>query len=338
MKRDHATILIGMQLLILTGLIVIESTNQPLDFLRGALFIILVVITLLLFLRHIRFKIKLVSMTKLLRRVSQGNVNVRLLVNDDSVVNEFIFTINELINQLDKIQVQTIKSEVARKSLLSNISHDIRTPLTSIIGYVDALNDDIATTREEKLEYLDIISRKSRALKQLIDEIFDLAKLDADEVTLRPETLDLAEMTRESLIEIMPALKQANMKLIVSIPEKKCSVTADRLSVQRILNNIVKNAVQHGQQGNELGVELTQQADAYHLKIWDKGQGIPQEELTKVFERMYRSESSRNPMYGGSGLGLAITKVLVEKNGGTIWAESQPGHKTTFTFTLPIQN
>jgi len=335
MKRNKTILLIGMQLLLLTSLMVIEATNQPLGFLRGAFFITLAAITVMLLLMHIRFKVKLANMIEVLRRASNGNVNIRLLANDEPLVNEFIFTINELIDQLDKIRVQTIKSEAARKSLLSNISHDIRTPLTSIIGYVDALNDDIAASREEKLDYIGIISRKATALKQLIDEIFTLAKLDADEVPLRPETLDLAEMTRESLIEFLPALNQANMKLIASIPEKKCLVTADRLSVQRILDNIVKNAVQHGQQGKVLGVELMEHTASYHLTIWDKGQGIPEEELVNVFERMYRTERSRNAMFGGSGLGLAISKALVEKNGGNIWAESQPEQKTTFTFTLP---
>ncbi|MBE9916350.1 HAMP domain-containing histidine kinase [Paenibacillus donghaensis] len=335
MKHDKTILLLSLQLLLLAGLILIEATNQPQSFLRGVLFIAFAAVTVMLLLMRLRFKAKLAGMVDALKRAGSGNVNTRLLANDEPAVNELIFAINELIEQLDKIRVQTIKSEAARKSLLSNISHDIRTPLTSIIGYVDALNDDIAASRAEKLEYIGIISRKATALKQLIDEIFDLAKLDADEVPQRPERLDLAEMARESVIEFLPALKQANMKLTVSIPEEKCLVTADRLSVQRVLNNIIKNALQYGQQGQALGVELTEHAESYHLKIWDKGQGIPKDELAKVFERMYRTEHSRNPMYGGSGLGLAIAKALVEKNGGRIWAESEPGQKTSFTISMP---
>lgn len=335
MKHDKTILLLSLQLLLLAGLILIKATNQPQSFLRGVLFIAFAAITVMLLLMRLRFKAKLAGMIDALKRAGSGNVNTRLLANDEPAVNELIFAINELIEQLDKIRVQTIKSEAARKSLLSNISHDIRTPLTSIIGYVDALNDDIAASRAEKLEYIGIISRKATALKQLIDEIFDLAKLDADEVPQRPQRLDLAEMARESVIEFLPALKQANMKLTVSIPEEKCLVTADRLSVQRVLNNLMKNAVQHGQQGEVLGVELTEHAGFYQLTIWDKGQGIPEGELTKVFDRMYRTERSRNPMYGGSGLGLAIAKALVEKNGGKIWVESEPGQKTSFTFSMP---
>ncbi|WCF10886.1 HAMP domain-containing histidine kinase [Paenibacillus thiaminolyticus] len=335
MKRDKTLLLLGAQLLLMTGLIAIEATNQSQGFLRGALFIAVAAITVILLLMRLRFRAKLTAMTAALKRASSGNVNTRLLANDEPLIKEVIFAINELLEQLEKIRVQTIKSEAARKSLLSNISHDLRTPLTSIIGYVDALNDEIAASREEKQEYIGIISRKATALKQLIDEIFHLAKLDADEVPLRPETLDLAEMAREAAIAFLPELKQADMKLAASIPEETCLVTADRLSLQRILNNMMKNAVQHGREGQALGIELTEDGESYHLTIWDRGQGIPEDELAKVFERMYRTERSRNPMYGGSGLGLAIAKALAEKNGGKIRAESEPGQRTAFTFSLP---
>ncbi|BFH68667.1 two-component sensor histidine kinase [Paenibacillus dendritiformis] len=335
MKRDTTILLLGAQLLLMTGLLAIEATNQPHRFLRGALFFALAAITVILLLMRLRFRTKLAEMSAALKRAGSGNVNTRLLANEEPFINEVIFAINELIEQLDIIRVQTIKSEAARKSLLSNISHDIRTPLTSIIGYVDALNDDIAASREEKQEYVGIILRKATALKQLIDEIFDLAKLDADEVPLRPEALDLAEMAREAVIAFLPELKRADMKLNASIPEDKCVVTADRISLQRIMNNMIKNAVQHGRDGQALGIELAEHGGAYHLTIWDKGQGIPEDELAKVFERMYRTERSRSPMYGGSGLGLAIAKALAEKNGGKIWAESEPGQRTSFTFSLP---
>lgn len=141
-----------------------------------------------------------------------GNVKTRLFAKDDSLFNEVIFSVNELIEQLEKVQVQTIKSEMARKRLLSSISHDIRTPLTSIIGYIDALKDDVAVSEEEKREYLQIISRKSNGLKHLIDDIFNMAKLDADDMPLKPETLDFAEIARESLIECLPDLQKHGME------------------------------------------------------------------------------------------------------------------------------
>ncbi|MCE5173228.1 HAMP domain-containing histidine kinase [Paenibacillus profundus] len=337
MKHDKSISLLIAQLVIMIALVIMDFMNQPHGIFRGVLFTALFVITAILLSMRFQFMTKVKGAVTALKRAIAGNVNTRLLANDEPLFNEVIFSINELIEQLDKVQVQTIKSEAARKSLLSNISHDIRTPLTSIIGYVDALKDDIAASREERQEYVDIISKKASALKDLIDEIFHLAKLDADEVPLQPEVLDFAEITREAVIEFLPELTKVNMELNASILEEKCLVTAERLSLLRIINNIIKNAVQYGQDGQVLGIELTEHTTVYQLSIWDKGAGIPEDELTKVFERMYRTERSRNPLHGGSGLGLAIAKALVEKNGGRIWAESNPGVKTSFSFTIPKQ-
>ncbi len=117
------------------------------------------------------------------------------------------------------------KSQKARKQLLSSISHDIRTPLTSIIGYIDALKDGIATSKEEELEYLEILSNKSNSLKQLVDEIFHMAKIDADELPFKEEQLDLSEITRETLIEFLPELSKYHIELKIDIPEKPCLIT-----------------------------------------------------------------------------------------------------------------
>lgn len=338
MNHDKSILLIIVQLLIMTGLVMMEMTNEPQGIFRGVLFAVLFIITAILLFMRFRFMVKLKGIVKALKRAIAGNVNTRLLTNDDPLFSEVIFSINELIEQLDKVKVQTIKSEAARKSLLSNISHDIRTPLTSIIGYVDALKDDIAVSREERQAYVEVISKKANALKDLIDEIFHLAKLDANEIPLKPELLDFAEIARESVIEFLPDLKKVDMKLEVSIPEEKCLIVADCLSLRRIINNMIKNAIQYGKDGKVLGIKLIENTKEYQLNIWDKGVGISKDDAAKVFERMYRTERSRNPLHGGSGLGLAIAKALVEKNAGRIWVESKPGIKTTFSFTLPKRN
>jgi len=338
MNIDNSILLMIFQFIVLTSFFIIEILHEPPAIIRGALFVSLFVTTGILLLQRINLKTKLSGMLVELKRASNGNYNTRLLANDDCLFDEVIFSINELIAQLEKIQVQTIKSEAARKRLLSNISHDIRTPLTSIIGYVDALKDDIAASREEQQKYLEIISRKASALKNVIDEIFDLAKLDADEIPLQPQVLDLAEIARESVIEFLPEINKCQMELRVSIPAKKCFLVADRLSLLRIIGNIIKNAVQYGKAGKVLGIELTEDTHEYQLSIWDKGPGISEDDLPYVFERMYRADQSRNLLNGGSGLGLAIAKVLVEKNGGSIWVESIPGEKTRFSFTLPKRN
>lgn len=326
-----------LQLIVVAGLIIFDMNQNGTDILSWALFAVLLMAMGMVCFIVLRSRTTLKHMAAELRRVTTGNLKTRLLAKEDHTWNEIVFSINELIERLENVQIEAIKSQAARTSLLSSISHDIRTPLTSIIGYLDAMKDDIAASEQEKQQYLEILSMKAIGLKELIDEIFTMAKLDADEMPLKEEVQDFAEMTRESLIEFLPELKKYGVELQLSVPELKCPILADRLSVMRIMSNIVKNAVYYGKEGKVLGVELAETADDYRLLIWDRGPGISQADLVHVFERMYRSDQSRHATGGGSGLGLAIAKALVEKNRGRIWAESVPWEKTTFGIAFKKQ-
>ncbi|MCZ8531915.1 sensor histidine kinase [Psychrobacillus psychrodurans] len=338
MKYDKYLLLTILQFIMIIGLLFIDLNDQLIGLIKGTLFILLFSVTFIHLILRLRSRARLKHMIVELRRAIKGNFKTRLLAQDNSFFDEVVFSVNELIEQLEKVQIQSIKSQTARRSLLSSISHDIRTPLTSIIGYIDALQDDIATSEKEKQEYLVIISKKADSLKQLIDEIFDMAKLDADEISLKVESLNLAEIARELLIEFLPKVKNDHTELHISIPEKKCFVIADRLSLMRIIRNIIQNALEHGKDGKTLGIELIEKANEYQLLIWDQGPGIPKENLEFVFERMYRGDLSRTLISAGSGLGLSIAKALVEKNQGEIWVESIPWQKTTFGFSIPRQN
>ncbi|MCP1122075.1 HAMP domain-containing histidine kinase [Bacillus sp. 3103sda1] len=333
MKNDKILYLIICQLIIITGLLFIDMVHT----LKLTLFITLIVITISLFFTRLHFIQNRKSIVTKLKRAINGNLHTRLYTNNDHSLDDVVFSVNELISELEKVQVESKRFQEARKQLLSSTSHDIRTPLTSIIGYIDALKDDIAASEDEKQEYLEILSKKSNSLKQLVDQIFNMAKLDADEFPLKEEQLDFSEITRESLIEFLPELSMHDIKLQVNIPEEPCSITADSLSLMRVIGNLMKNAIYYGKPGKVVGIELSETTNEYHLLIWDKGPGISKSDLENVFERMYRSDQSRNPSHGGSGLGLAIAKALVEKNGGQIWVESIPWERTTFGFSIPKQ-
>ncbi|MDC2867887.1 sensor histidine kinase [Bacillus sp. BP-3] len=333
MKTDKVLYLISLQLIIIAILLLIEMSHICKLILFTALFLI----TISLFFIRIHFIKSRKSITVNLQRTIHGNLHTRLYTNNDNSLDDVIFSINELITELEKVQVEARKSQKARRQLLSSISHDIRTPLTSIIGYVDALKDGIAASEDEKREYLEILSKKSNSLKQLVDQIFNMAKLDADEFHIQKESLDFAEITRESLIEFLPELSKHNIELQVHIPETSCPITADYLSLVRIIGNLMKNAIYYGKAGKVVGIELLETTSEYQLLIWDKGPGISNSNLENVFERMYRSDQSRSASHGGSGLGLAIAKALVEKNSGDIWVESIPWERTTFGFSIPKQ-
>ncbi|MEQ7051836.1 HAMP domain-containing sensor histidine kinase [Paenibacillaceae sp. P-4] len=338
MRHDKNSLMLVVLLMGLTIWFVIDSmTIQPLGIYRWGLFAVLFTVAALLLYNRVRFLAELRNHAAAVKRAVRGNVNTRLLANDSEAYDEMLYSINELIEQMEKLQVNAIRSDAARKRLLANISHDIRTPLTSIIGYVDALQDEHISSEQERDECVAIISAKAQALKELIDHIFQMAKLDADEVEMRWESLDAAELLREALISFLPELKKNGMDLAVQIPEESCMVAMDRYGYIRILNNLIKNAIQYGKEGQLLGVELERNESSIAITIWDRGPGIPADELSKIFERTYRSERSRSLLHGGSGLGLAITKAFVDKLGGHISVLSEPHVRTAFIVNIPIR-
>src|SRR5699024_7034571 len=151
------------------------------------LFIVLFFITAILLFKRIHYHTQLKRMNVELERAINGNLNTRLLANHDKFFNELTFSINDLIEQLEKVQIQSIKSQTARKRIISLISHYTHTPHTSIIGYNDVLQEYLTTTEEEKIKYLEILSRKSNGLKQILDELFNMAKIEANEFLLKEE-------------------------------------------------------------------------------------------------------------------------------------------------------
>ncbi|MBJ8102185.1 HAMP domain-containing histidine kinase [Bacillus cereus group sp. N11] len=302
---------------------------------KMSLFITLILITTYLFFSRIQFIQNHKSMNTKLSRVLNGNLQTRLFTSNDRSLHNIVFSINELIAELEKVRIEAKRYEKSRKQLLSSISHDIRTPLTSIIGYIDALKDGVAASEIEKQEYLKILYMKSNNLKHLVDEIFNMAKLDANEFPLKEEELDFSEVTREVLIDFLPELSKHNIELQVLIPESICPIIADHLSLMRIIGNLIKNAIYYGKDGKTVGIELLETNTEYELLIWDKDPGIPKHDLQNIFERMYRSEQSRTSSFGSSGLLLSISKALVERNGGHIWVESIPWKRTTFGFSIP---
>jgi signal transduction histidine kinase len=265
---------------------------------------------------------------------------MRFLVRDGSDLGEIRIAINRIVEMLESDRAKSIRTERSRKSLLSDISHDIRTPLTSIIGYVGALRDGIADDAAERDAYVRILDAKSRALKVMIDDIFQLAKLDADEIVMTPEAFDLCELAREILIDFLPELKAKAIALDADIPDAAIPVFADRLSVGRIVRNLVQNALVHGGEGNRVRLSVCRTAessaagDCVVLTVADRGGGIPPDDIPHVFDRLYRRDAARGSAAGGSGLGLAIVQSLAGKNGASVGVTSEPGGETAFSVSF----
>lgn len=296
--------------------------------------LITVLFTLLIYGNMLKVK-RIKKIVVQLQDVFKGNLNRRIYITTNNEYSELVTMINQLINSLQKEIIKNRKYQENQKSFLLNISHDIRTPLTSILGYAEALKDDLAIDKFEKEKYIEILVTKAKKLKKLVDGLFLLARIKSDELELNFQVYDLAEVTRECIIDFLPEINKKGLDLITDLPDKKCSVYADRLSLERIINNLLKNSLNYGKEGGVIGVQIISENKRYVLKVWDRGPGIRKEDIPHIFNRFYVGSKTDKRISGNSGLGLAITRKLVEIHNGRIEVESKPFEKTVFSIYFP---
>ena len=302
----------------------------------GVLLLMIAVLFLVIVYLLYKQKAQLTNRLGVIQQVLSGKTRMRILRNEKDKDAVLDFAINDLIEILHQTKIEGEQSELKRRQLLSNISHDIRTPITSIIGYIDALVDDKITDPEERADYLLIAAEKSRELKRLTDEVFELAKIDADEIEMHPERLEINELLRSTVIGFLPQLQDAKMEVVNEIPNEKNFVYADRTAITRIFQNLIQNAIQHGQSGKILGLRVEKHRNQYIVSIWNLGEPIPDEKISRVFERLFKADDSRKMKSGNHGLGLSIAKRLTEKNGGSIRVDSSLNRETTFSVRFTV--
>ena len=279
-----------------------------------------------------RVKKKIKETLDVLAEIRQGNGNRRILAATSELTAPIAYEINDIVSSYEKELASLRKAEETNKQLMTSLSHDVRTPLTTLIGYLDAVHKGIVTGRE-KDEYTEIARRKAYDLKEYIDALFDWFKLNSDEFLLKSEVVEAAELTRNLLIDWIPVLEDKQIAYNLEIPEQPIRVRLDTDAYGRILNNLVQNVVAHSQ-ATEIGISVSRQDREMVLLVWDNGVGMEKKDLQHIFERLYKCDQGRSEK--GSGLGLAITHQLVEKMGGTITAASMPGKGATFAVRFPL--
>lgn len=228
--------------------------------------------------------------------------------------------------------------EENRKLLISNISHDLKTPITSIKGYVEGIKDGVANTEEKKAKYVDTIYKKANELDVLIDELFLFSTLDLNRVPFHFEKLNIVNFVKECIDDFSYGLEKSGLEIqFHNTLESTVLVKADREKLMRVFNNIIENSIKYlDKEHGQIKIQLSQFNSSLLITIADNGIGIHSEDLTFVFESFYRADKSRNSKTGGTGLGLAISKQIIEAHGGSIWAESTKGTGTTINFTLQL--
>lgn len=279
-----------------------------------------------------RTRRQLASMQKILEDIRDGNGNRRILAEPNDPTAPLAYLINEIVRSYESRLSELLRAEETSRQLMTSLSHDVRTPLTTLIGYLDAAHKGIVTGKERE-DYIETARRKAYDLKEYIDVLFDWFKLNSNEFTLHLETVELAEASRTILIDWVPILEDRQLDYHFEIPEGPLPVKLDPEGYTRVLNNLMQNILTHSQ-ADSLGITLAVQGQSVNVTVSDNGVGIGKEDLQRIFDRLYKCDKGRSEK--GSGLGLSIVRQLVEKMGGHITADSVLGEGTVFLLTFPL--
>lgn len=260
---------------------------------------------------------------------------VKIFTSDKSLM-ELLEVINQLLEINRNEHVEKIRYQSAMRKMLANISHDLKTPLTVVNGYIETLlvSKNLDTTRQTEL--LTKVHSKSNELVGLINNFFDLAKLESNDMDIPLSKINVSEIIRRTMLTYFELLTSNQVEAILDIPDEDYYIIGNEEALTRILDNLISNALRYGSEGKTLGISIETNKKKINITIWDKGKGIDEKYQTDVFERLYTLEDSRNKDYQGSGLGLTITKRLTEKMNGTISLTSIPFTKTSFTLIFDL--
>lgn len=253
-----------------------------------------------------------------------------LLFTDNREMMELAAQINALLTQYQKVKLQYRRSEISSKKMLSNISHDIKTPMTVILGYLEIMELN-KTCSDDMLKK---IQKQAKDLMELINQFFILAKLESGDIRPELSRIDLCEVCRESILDFYELLTKEEIQVDIGLPDGPVYVQASREALQRILMNLISNVIRYGADGRYLGVSLRKDQSSVYLEVSDKGQGIEKPFADRIFDRLYTLEDSGSKKVQGNGLGLTIVRHLAEQLGGSVAVESTPNARTTFTVKL----
>lgn len=280
-----------------------------------------------------RVKKQIAEMSGALEDVKSGNGNRRILSAANELTAPLAYEINEIVLSYENRLAAFRRTEETNKQLMTSLSHDVRTPLTTLIGYLDAVHKGLVTGTERE-HYLETARRKAYDLKEYIDVLFDWFRLNSNEFTMHIVPVEVAALTRDILIDWIPVFEEKQIEYVIEIPEQPFYVRLDAEGYMRILNNLIQNTIFHSQ-ADRIMIGLIKQGAALKLTLADNGIGMEKEDLKHIFERLYKCDRGRSRK--GSGLGLSIVHQLTEKMGGEISVESAPGNGTAFTLLFPLE-
>ena len=268
-------------------------------------------------------------------RISDGDLNTQVEVVGDDEFSSMASNLNKMVEDIRRLMDKERESERTKNELITNVAHDLRTPLTSIIGYLELLSGSVVLPPEMQKKYIDIAYSKAKRLEKLIEDLFGFTKMNYGKLAMHVSKVDIVKLLGQLLEESYPnfANKGLSYELQSNVPAKM--ITADGNLLARLFDNLIGNAIKYGAEGKRILVKVMADTDAVQVSVTNYGYVIPAEELPLIFDKFYRVEQSRSTHTGGTGLGLAIVKNIVDMHGGTITVKSDL-NGTVFTVTLQV--
>jgi signal transduction histidine kinase len=245
----------------------------------------------------------------------------------------------DLAARIEEQMAQLQSVDAARREMLANLSHDLRTPITTLLAHLESLQmDDQPLSEQERREYVAVAMRQSKRVARLVEQLLEAAKLDAQQITPSAESFPIGELLQDVVQKFSLAARERGVALVSEVAPANTRVYADIALLERVFDNLIDNALRHTPHGGRVVVSATMNAERVRLAVADSGSGMTPEEAARVFDRFYRGDLGRSTTAGQAGLGLAIVKSILALHDATISVDTRPGEGTTFRFELPVQS
>jgi signal transduction histidine kinase len=270
-----------------------------------------------------------------LHYIAQGNYTHKIRGNYGGDIQKVVDSIHVLVDSTVEAMEEERRIEQSKDELITNVSHDIRTPLTSIIGYLGLIEEGRYASQEEIKSYVHTAYEKAKQMKVLVDDLFEYTKVRQTTTPLHKSTFDMIQLLEQLAIDFELEAKEKGMEIVVHSPHNQLMMEADTEKLVRVFNNLISNALKYGKGGKLIQLDVESAGEETVITVKNDGEPLPEEALDQLFERFYRAETSRSQETAGTGLGLAIAQSIVELHGGNITAQSKSGW-TCFIIRLPL--
>ena len=271
-----------------------------------------------------------------MKKIAEGDFEYRLENVQKGDIGVLYDNYEQMRLRLKENAEEKAQNEKKSKELVSNISHDLKTPITSIKGYVEGIMDGVADTPEKMDKYIKTIYNKANDMDRLINELTTYSGIDSNKIPYHFHVINIADYCEDCVEEVGLDLDSKNITLnYTNLAPSDTSIVADPEQLKKVINNIISNSVKYmGHDKGVIDIRILDEGESVRIEIEDDGKGIPAKDIGNIFERFYRTDASRNSMQGGSGIGLSIVKKIIEDHGGYVWATSKEGEGTCMHFVI----